>query len=338
MNIYSLRSSKLTALVAAVAFTLSFMWSGTALAAPTTPVITTPAQSTSTSPIILTGTADASSTIEVTGGMGTSTATTTASGDWSASVGLNTGTNTLSVISIDASSTMSVAAMVVISYATSSSTTTPPTSTSTSATSSPIFTLTGSSTVYIRTCDTATSTYVDPGFTVVDSTGSSTTVTATSSGAVNLNQDGTYVITYVATDIYGNTATTTRTVNVDLCTPNGGGNGGGGGSQAINLGNGIIFTQSSAQALIEAGVVTGPFTIQVLGATTFHFVSDLGLGSTGVEVVELQARLALINYFNGPITGYYGPKTRAAVMKLQRNNDLPQTGVLDAATRALLNS
>lgn len=43
--------------------------------------------------------------------------------------------------------------------------------------------------------------------------------------------------------------------------------------------------------------------------------SNLQLGSRGAAVSRLQQRLQQLGYFDGPITGYYGPKTQQAVLR-----------------------
>lgn len=53
-------------------------------------------------------------------------------------------------------------------------------------------------------------------------------------------------------------------------------------------------------------------------------------------VSTLQEELGSLNYYNGPIDGFSGPQTVAAITYLQRDAHLPQTGVMDAATRAAL--
>ncbi len=75
-------------------------------------------------------------------------------------------------------------------------------------TTPPTITLLGSDpmTVYKKT------TFTDPGATALDALGN--TVTVSSSNNVNMNKDGSYTVTYTATDQWGNTATKTRTVNV----------------------------------------------------------------------------------------------------------------------------
>ena len=52
----------------------------------------------------------------------------------------------------------------------------------------------------------------------------------------------------------------------------------------------------------------------------------------------LQQQLAQLNYYNGPITGYENTQTVNAITYLQRDAHLPQTGQLNGATRAAMNS
>lgn len=67
------------------------------------------------------------------------------------------------------------------------------------------------------------STFTDPGVTALDALDGTITVTAT--GSVDTDTAGTYTRTYVATDAAGNTATTTRTVEVFRSSSGGGGGG-----------------------------------------------------------------------------------------------------------------
>jgi peptidoglycan hydrolase-like protein with peptidoglycan-binding domain len=76
----------------------------------------------------------------------------------------------------------------------------------------------------------------------------------------------------------------------------------------------------------------------VLGTSVFRFTFALRMGMSGPEVLELQSRLSETGYFRGPMTGYFGPLTRDALMRLQRANGLAATGELDAQTIFLLNS
>lgn len=50
------------------------------------------------------------------------------------------------------------------------------------------------------------------------------------------------------------------------------------------------------------------------------------------HVRELQYRLHWANVYKGPVTGYFGPKTRKAVKRFQRRADLKRSGVATRAT------
>jgi len=53
-------------------------------------------------------------------------------------------------------------------------------------------------------------------------------------------------------------------------------------------------------------------------------------------VMQLQRELGQLNYYEGPVDGLMGPQTIAAIKDLQRQANLPQTGVMDAATQKAL--
>lgn len=64
---------------------------------------------------------------------------------------------------------------------------------------------------------------------------------------------------------------------------------------------------------------------------------DLTVRNRGSDVVLLQQFLKEKGYFTFPRnTGYFGPYTFAAVKKFQKANNLPETGIVDAETRALI--
>ena len=73
----------------------------------------------------------------------------------------------------------------------------------------------------------------------------------------------------------------------------------------------------------NAGGTTG-------GGTGGHTVAP----SASVE--KLQRELGQLNYYEGPVDGYMGPQTVAAIKDLQRDAHLPQTGVMNAATQSAL--
>ncbi len=68
------------------------------------------------------------------------------------------------------------------------------------------------------------------------------------------------------------------------------------------------------------------------------FKSGLDVGSSGDIVRQLQISLKVLGLLTGDsVTGYYGPKTRAAVMEFQKRQGLEQLGNVGPKTRALLN-
>ena len=58
----------------------------------------------------------------------------------------------------------------------------------------------------------------------------------------------------------------------------------------------------------------------------------LAPGASGRQVRELQARLAQLDWFTPPMTGTYGPGTRAGVRGFQHKRGLEATGVVDPRT------
>ena len=71
------------------------------------------------------------------------------------------------------------------------------------------------------------------------------------------------------------------------------------------------------------------------------YARQLSEGMTGVEVRVLQYYLNVLSYFNPdlnplPLDGVFGPQTTAAVRAFQLFYGLPQTGVVDTATRNTL--
>lgn len=75
-------------------------------------------------------------------------------------------------------------------------------------------------------------------------------------------------------------------------------------------------------------------------ADTIVFSAQLDLGARGTEVTKLQTFLSSRPdlYPSGLVTGYYGPLTSAAVVRLQAEHGLPQVGRVGPLTIALLNS
>jgi len=132
----------------------------------------------------------------------------------------------------------------------------------------------------------------------------------------------------------------------------GSGGGGGGGSGAVNNPNSILFSQTTtsssvtpattqvslpAQASPMAAVTTG------IAAVKHTFKTALKYGLTSADVTELQNRLTAEGVYSGPITGYFGSLTLAAVKKYQEKNGIATAGQagygnVGPATRAKLNA
>ena len=89
-----------------------------------------------------------------------------------------------------------------------------------------------------------------------------------------------------------------------------------------------IQTKSAAQTLIAQGA----------SLDAVDSVSGLGIGSRGEPVRQLQRRLTAADYYSGPIDGLYGLETQRAVVALQRAFGLADTGTLNEATWAALES
>ena len=106
------------------------------------------------------------------------------------------------------------------------------------------------------------STYVDAGATARDQ---GQAITVTSSGTVDTSVEGTYTISYSATDAAGNTGTATRTVNVaDTTVP--------------------VFTSSSTFVVDEGATDVGTVTATDLQAVSFSIsgTTELTITTSGV--------------------------------------------------------
>jgi len=89
-------------------------------------------------------------------------------------------------------------------------------------------------------------------------------------------------------------------------------------------------------------LLTGMILVaQPAHAATFAPInSQLGVGSSGSNVTNLQAFLASDHYIypEGRITGYYGGLTQAAVMQFQVNYGIPMVGAVGPMTLARINN
>lgn len=62
----------------------------------------------------------------------------------------------------------------------------------------------------------------------------------------------------------------------------------------------------------------------------------LQYGSNGQAVVNLQNRLKVLGFYNGPITGYYGSLTETAVRRFQSSRGIQVNGIAGPNTQASL--
>src|SRR5882724_12177372 len=81
----------------------------------------------------------------------------------------------------------------------------------------------------------------------------------------------------------------------------------------------------------------------VVSAQGYSFATNLTVGSTGSDVVNLQTMLISAGYSIPSIAsgaaakGYFGSQTQAAVKAYQAAHDVPSTGFVGPLTRAALN-
>jgi hypothetical protein len=75
------------------------------------------------------------------------------------------------------------------------------------------------------------------------------------------------------------------------------------------------------------------------GTTTLYsFTAFLSIGSTGTQVTNLQNYLTQKGFYSGPVTGYYGSLTAAAVKKYQTAHGITPAGYVGPGTRTVLNA
>jgi hypothetical protein len=83
-------------------------------------------------------------------------------------------------------------------------------------------------------------------------------------------------------------------------------------------------------------------TTASVSASSYKFNNLLKIGSSGADVTALQNRLTSEGVYSGPISGYYGSLTKAAVEKYQKEHHIANSGItgygeVGPHTRASLN-
>lgn len=94
--------------------------------------------------------------------------------------------------------------------------------------------------------------------------------------------------------------------------------------------DGVVGSQT--QAILESQAAESEY----LAASESYDPGGLVEGSQGPEVSELQTLLNQAGYYNGAITGSFGPETTAAVQQFQTNQGLAVDGVAGPRTLAAL--
>ena len=161
--------------------------------------------------------------------------------------------------------------------------------------------------------------FTDPGFAATDDVG----VVATSTdGSVDTATADTYLLTYYASDLAGNEASSTRTVIVEAAPEDDAPEDSGGGAH-----------HSHRAATTRA---TLPVT-EVLGIEGYHFTRELDYGATGPDVAALQAYLASLGYLDSAPTGFFGFLTKDAVIRYQAAHAIQGSGHIGPQTLTLMN-
>ena len=70
----------------------------------------------------------------------------------------------------------------------------------------------------------------------------------------------------------------------------------------------------------------------------YNFTTLLNYGTTGNAITALQEQLTRDGLYTGPITGYYGDLTTAAVEAFQSKHGISSVGYVGPGTRAALNA
>jgi peptidoglycan hydrolase-like protein with peptidoglycan-binding domain len=95
---------------------------------------------------------------------------------------------------------------------------------------------------------------------------------------------------------------------------------------------------------LAADGIAGDQTLTILSAAVseaeagrdFSSTGGLATGSQGTAVAELQTLLREAGYFNGTVTGFFGPETDAAVRQFQQASGLSVDGIAGQRTIAAL--
>ncbi|MBI5413159.1 peptidoglycan-binding protein [Candidatus Peregrinibacteria bacterium] len=91
--------------------------------------------------------------------------------------------------------------------------------------------------------------------------------------------------------------------------------------------NGIVAQRLESERVLVASVIEAE-----------KFASDIGYGTRGKDVENLQKVLKRLGFFQGRLTTeYYGDITKGAIIAFQKSHSIDATGALDTQTRRILN-
>jgi peptidoglycan hydrolase-like protein with peptidoglycan-binding domain len=104
------------------------------------------------------------------------------------------------------------------------------------------------------------------------------------------------------------------------------------------LATGAVDQQTAAALGVGGGAVTQPATPAPAAPAASSSAVGLQLGSRGATVAALQRAIISMGWtIHGGADGIFGPATRAALIRAQKANGVPGTGVVDEATARLFN-
>jgi peptidoglycan hydrolase-like protein with peptidoglycan-binding domain len=101
------------------------------------------------------------------------------------------------------------------------------------------------------------------------------------------------------------------------------------GSETLNA----ISNSLKGNSTTSTNTSTQPTQTKTTTPTT---EDTLTKGMSGDVIISLQKQLTQIGAYDGPITGFFGPKTEEAVKKLQSKYELNPTGIVDGVTKGLI--
>src|SRR3989344_2802038 len=96
-------------------------------------------------------------------------------------------------------------------------------------------------------------------------------------------------------------------------------------------------TRAALNVILSGSLEGASATTPSPAGVGYVFKNFIGRGDDGVDVLELQKRLALLGYFSLEPNGHFGPATEQAVKKFQSANGIRAAGYVGPSTRAALN-